>query len=217
MFFQVFYSPLFSLSIDYQYSITTTLQFVSIHITKENRLLQRKERIILTEISVRMARKSDSKRLSHMLSKCQWFTYKNLYSEAYVQQLILKYYNVERIEQEITTIDRSWNGYLLAELRGEIVGVIGGGMIDESNAEIYVFYIEPDEIGLGIGTRLLNFYTKIQKFTYGATQQWVSVAKGNMYGIPFYEAKGFLFEREEVAYGASEADQDISLVYFRKV
>jgi hypothetical protein len=30
----------------------------------------------------------------------------------------------------------------------------------------------------------------------GATQQWVSVAKGNQKGIPFYEAKGFIFAEE---------------------
>ena len=64
-------------------------------------------------------------------------------------------------------------------------------MLDETNGEIYVFYVDPDNRGAGIGSRLLDYYTKVQKHTYGAERQWVSVAKGNKYGIPFYETKGF--------------------------
>lgn len=40
MFFQVFYSLLFSLSIDYQPYITATLQNISIRITNPSQLLQ---------------------------------------------------------------------------------------------------------------------------------------------------------------------------------
>ncbi|MDN4606963.1 GNAT family N-acetyltransferase [Sporosarcina highlanderae] len=171
----------------------------------------------MTEILVRSARLNEAEPISHLLSKCQWFTYRDLYSGTYIQQLIGKYYNVERIEREITTIDKSWHGYFVAEMAGKILGVIGGGMADESDGEIYVFYMDPDYRGMGIGTRLLDFYTKIQRYTYGANRQWVSVAKGNQYGIPFYEAKGFLFVREENAYGSTTDDQDISLVYSRRI
>ncbi|MDW0117124.1 GNAT family N-acetyltransferase [Sporosarcina thermotolerans] len=171
----------------------------------------------MTEILVRSARQDEAKPISHLLSKCQWFTYRNLYSDIYIQRLINKYYNAERIQREITTIDKSWHGYFVAEKDGKLLGVIGGGMADDSDGEIYVFYMDPDYRGMGIGTRLLEFYTKIQKYTYGAERQWVSVAKGNLYGIPFYEAKGFSFKREEIAYGSTDEDQDISLVYSRQI
>jgi len=49
----------------------------------------------------------------------------------------------------------------------------------------------------------------------GANEQWVAVAKGNNYGIPFYEARGFIFQHEERSYGTLNADQDISLKYKR--
>ncbi|MCG7344501.1 GNAT family N-acetyltransferase [Sporosarcina sp. ACRSL] len=169
----------------------------------------------MTEILVRIARSDEAKTIADLLSKCQWFTYEKLFSEAYIKRLIKKYYNVERIKQEVTTIDRSWHGYFVAEKDGQILGVIGGGMKDETDGEIYIFYVDPDERGAGIGTRLLTFYSKIQKYSYGAERQWVSVAKGNEYGIPFYEAKGFDFVREEISYGAAEGDHDISLVYSR--
>ncbi|MGG0669806.1 GNAT family N-acetyltransferase [Lederbergia citrisecunda] len=171
----------------------------------------------MAKILVRSARRDEAKTIADLLSRCQWFTYGELFTDAYIVRLIENYYNVERIEQEVTTIDKSWHGYIVAEKKGTLLGVIGGGMRNETDAEIYVFYVDPDTRGNGIGSRLLSFYTKIQKHTYGADRQWVSVAKGNMYGIPFYEAKGFSFKREEISYGAAVEDKDISLVYTRPI
>lgn len=171
----------------------------------------------LTELLIRKANMIDAEPISHLLSECQWFTYKDLYSEAYIQRLIQKYYNVERIKQEVSLVDIKWHGYYIAEMGGIIVGAIGGGMIDDTDGEIYVFYVDPTKRGHGIGTRLLDFYTKIQKHTFGAVKQWVSVAKGNIYGIPFYEAKGFSFEREEIAYDSDVEDNDLSVVYSRQI
>src|SRR5690606_11697132 len=105
----------------------------------------------------------------------------------------------------------------IAEMNGNIVGAIGGGMTSTTAGEVYVFYLDPEMRGQGIGTRLLTFFTKIQKHTYGATEQWVSVAKGNNYGIPFYEARGFIFQYEELTYGTTAEDQDISLKYKRNI
>ncbi|MGG3690400.1 hypothetical protein [Caldifermentibacillus hisashii] len=49
------------------------------------------------------------------------------------------------------------------------------------------------------------------------TEQWVSVAKGNMKGIPFYEARGFVFQHERASYGNAEGEDYVSLRYFRKL
>ena len=171
----------------------------------------------MTDILVRKARREEAKSIADLLSRCQWFTYRELFSDLYIERFIEKYYNVERVKQEITTVDNRWHGYIVAERDANIIGVIGGGMIDETIGEIYVFYVDPDVRGAGIGSRLLSFYTKLQKHTYGAEQQYVAVAKGNKYGIPFYEAKGFSFIREEISYGATEEDADISLVYSRSI
>ncbi|MEK5037839.1 GNAT family N-acetyltransferase [Sporosarcina sp. FSL K6-3457] len=168
-------------------------------------------------VSIRKANKNDAKAIADVLAESQWFTYSTLYSENYIQRLIDQYYNVQRIEQEIVFISEEWHGYFVAEMNGRIVGAIGGGMNDDTAGEVYVLYLDPTLRGQGIGTRLLDFFTKIQKHTYGAKEQWVSVAKGNNYGIPFYEARGFIFQYEELAYGTIEEDQDISLKYKRNI
>lgn len=169
----------------------------------------------MKSVIIRQATKNDAKDLTNVLTISQWFTYEHLYSKEYIEKIILQYYNIERIEQEILSISFQWHGYFIAEEDGKVIGVIGGGMINKNAGEVYVFYMDPTLRGRGIGTRLLDYYTKIQKHTYRASEQWVSVAKGNVYGIPFYEARGFKFQYEELAYGTTKADNDISLKYKR--
>ena len=171
----------------------------------------------MDNIVIRQATANDTKAVASVLVASQWFTYNHLYSKSYIQNLIDHYYNEQRIRDEISSISDKWSGYFLAELEGKVIGVIGGGMINATTCEIFVFYLDPSFRGLGVGTRLLNFFTKVQKHSYGATEQWVAVAKGNHYGIPFYEARGFIFHHEELAYGTSADDQDISLKYKRQI
>ncbi|GKV54659.1 hypothetical protein NCCP2222_06060 [Sporosarcina sp. NCCP-2222] len=164
---------------------------------------------------IRKAELRDTEEIASLLVKAQWFTYKELYSEPYIQQLIDKYYNINRIREEILEVSDSWHGYYVAVEKGKIAGVIGGGLASEGVGEIYVFYMEPDMRGNGIGTRLLEFYSKLQKHRFNVIEQRVSVAKGNQFGIPFYEARGFIFKEEHISYGADEEDQELSLLYCR--
>lgn len=171
----------------------------------------------LSGLLIRQATRNDTAAVVNVLTTSQWFTYYHLYSKSYIEKIIDQYYNEPRIEREIISISEKWNGYFIAEENGKVIGVIGGGMKDKTIGEVYVFYMSPTERGRGIGTRLLSHFTKIQKFTYGATEQWVAVAKGNNFAIPFYEARGFVFQHEAPAYGTSVEDGDISLLYKRKI
>ena len=171
----------------------------------------------MNHLVIRQATAKDTKMVTTVLVTSQWFTYMHLYSKRYIQNLIDLYYNEERIKDELTSINEKWNGYFVAEQEGKIIGVIGGGMITKTAGEIYVFYMDPNYRGLGVGTRLLNFFTKVQKYSYGANEQWVAVAKGNHFGIPFYEARGFIFQHEEFAYGTSADDRDIARKYKRQI
>jgi len=172
---------------------------------------------VIIKLHFRQATLHDAPFIAEILIESQWFTYKNIFDKVYIQRMIDNYYNIKRIEEEICQVSSKWNGYYVAEDCGSILGVIGGGMINNVAAEVYVFYMNPQLRGKGIGTRLLNFFTKIQKHKYGANEQWVAVAKGNEYGIPFYEARGFIFQSEELSYGTSPEELDISLKYKRSI
>ncbi len=125
------------------------------------------------------------------------------------------FYNHDRIRRELEEAD-GWDGYFVALDDGNVVGAIGGGMVDNDTSEVYVLYLDPKRRREGIGTQLLNHLTDIQR-NKGAKEQWVSVLKGNGKGIPFYEAKGFHFMHEKRAYGNVEGEDYISLRYRRDI
>ncbi|WP_342745672.1 GNAT family N-acetyltransferase [Sediminibacillus massiliensis] len=125
-----------------------------------------------------------------------WSAYRGLCSDEYINSIITEFYNHERILKEVKTESKEWGGYFVALEDGKVVGAGGGGLIDDSAGEIYVLYISPGKRKQGIGTLLLDAITNQQK-SYGASEQWVSVLKGNEKGILFYKAKRFSFEGEE--------------------
>lgn len=126
-------------------------------------------------------------------------TYPGLLPPTHIEKVIQDFYNMERIASEITTTGKEWNGWFVAVEQGKVVGAGGGGIIAEETAELFVLYLDPARKRQGIGTQLLDAITKDQ-VERGAKEQWVSVAKGNAMGIPFYEAVGFAFQSEQPAY-----------------
>src|SRR5699024_1002811 len=136
--------------------------------------------------------------ISSVCIRGYWATYENTYPKEWIENVIRDFYNHERILGEVTESNSNWGGYFVAVENGKVVGAAGGGMIDEEVGELFVIYIDPDRRNEGIGSGLLNVITKQQKEEYGAKRQWVSVQKGNMKGIPFYESRGFKFQSENV-------------------
>lgn len=120
-------------------------------------------------------------------------TYANIHSQVYIEEVIEAYYNVDRILSEVTHSDANWTGYYVAVDNGKVVGAAGGGMLDRTTGELFVLYLDPNRRGQGIGSQLLEAVTQALR-NMGAKQQWVSVAKANQLGIPFYEARGFIYQ-----------------------
>ena len=168
-------------------------------------------------IEIVKANKSHVEGIKKVCSEAYWATYEELRSEEYLKRVIKEFYNHERILKEVSETGREWGGYFVAVEDKEVVGAIGGGMINEGAGEIFVLYLDPNRRNEGIGTKLLDVLTKQQKEEFQATEQWVSVAKGNQKGIPFYEARGFKYNNEQRAYGNAEGDHYISLRYVRRI
>lgn len=169
------------------------------------------------EIVIRKAAIGDKQSICDVCIAGYWFTYRHLYSEDYIHKVIQQFYMVERVKKEIIETDRSWNGYFVAEEDGEIIGAIGGGMIGEKTAEVFVLYLSPERRGEGIGTKLLSHLTSVQQELYGAEEQWVSVSKDNQLGIPFYEARGFVYQSQQISYESDPENGAVTLRYVRKL
>ncbi|WP_245630309.1 GNAT family N-acetyltransferase [Amphibacillus sediminis] len=134
----------------------------------------------------------------------------------YIRRIIAEFYNYERVLQEVTKTNWEWGGYFVALDNNQVVGAGGGGMIAKQTGEIFVLYVDPARRNQGIGTLLIRAITDQQK-TNGATTQWVSVQKDNQKGIPFYEAKGFVFSHLQSGYGNNVNESYQTARYYRKL
>ncbi|MGO1059145.1 GNAT family N-acetyltransferase [Planococcus sp. FY231025] len=141
-------------------------------------------------------------------------TYPGLLPEERIEAIIEEFYNGKRIAKEVSNTGREWTGWFIVVDGGQVVGAGGGGMTGEETAELFVLYLAPDRKREGIGSKLLAVITEDQ-VRRGAKEQWVSIAKGNAMGIPFYEAVGFDLQEERPAYGTSEEEGYRSLRYRR--
>lgn len=160
---------------------------------------------------------SQEKHVQDIVSVCTkayWATYRGMLTDEYISRTCKDFYNESRVSKEVNEISKYWGGYLVAVENEEVVGAGGGGMITGQTSEIYVLYLDPNRRNEGIGTRILEAITQQQK-EFGSFEQWVSVQKGNQKGIPFYEAKGFVYQHERLGYGSKEDEQYLSLRYKR--
>ncbi|WP_406687800.1 GNAT family N-acetyltransferase [Rossellomorea vietnamensis] len=166
-------------------------------------------------IHILKANEDHVKGIRKVCSDGNWATYREIYAKEYIERVIEEFYNEERILKEVTTSNREWGGYFVAIEKGEVIGAGGGGMIGDNEGELYVLYLDPTRRNEGIGTLLLEAITQQQKEEFHAGKQWVSVQQGNQKGIPFYEARGFVFECEQDGYGNKEDEDYRSLRYYR--
>jgi len=167
-----------------------------------------------TMIRVRKATVEHAEGIARVCSEGWRDTYAGLHSADYIEQAIREFYNVERITRETAETGDGWDGWFVALDGKEVVGAIGGGLTGPEEAEVFVLYVLPSRRGEGIGTRLLDHLSGIQR-AKGAKKQWVSVTKGNVKGIPFYEARGFRLVGEREAHFNPDGEALRSLRYVR--
>lgn len=163
--------------------------------------------------------KADKRHVSGIARVCtdgNWAAYENLHSKEYIQRVVEEYYNFDRISEEVSVSNKHWGGYFVALENEKVVGAGGGGMTGENVGELFVLYVDPERRNEGIGSQILEAVTEQQK-EFGAKEQWVSVAKGNQKGIPFYKAKEFAFKHERLSHGNTEDEDYMSLRLHRVI
>lgn len=132
-------------------------------------------------------------------------------SEEYQKRNVAFWYNRDRVINDINA-----GAYTHAALIGsEVSGVIGGGMTGPDIAEIFMLYVDETYRYQGIGRRLLEALTR-EQIDQGAKEQWVSVQEQNHRGIPFYETRGFKYQKSR-AEPTETGEEQVSLRYARQI
>ncbi|WP_407570683.1 GNAT family N-acetyltransferase [Deinococcus altitudinis] len=165
-------------------------------------------------IRVRQAVEGDVDGISRLYAAAWRDTYAGLHSAEYIGHVIARYADPERLQAEISE-HPDWDGWMVAERDGVLLGVGGGGLTSPERWEIFVLYLDPDFRRLGTGTALVDEMTR-QALGHGATEQWVSATQGNTKGLPFYEALGFVEQekRESVFAATGEAIRTVRMRRF---
>ncbi|MCG1010829.1 GNAT family N-acetyltransferase [Salinicoccus sp. ID82-1] len=132
-------------------------------------------------------------------------------SESHQQQIVDFWYAESKVQQDI---GRGHYSYV-AVVDGRVAGVIGGGKAGADAAEIHVFYVDEAYRYQGVGSMLLDELTR-HHHQKGFQSQWVSVQEGNMYGLPFYESRGFEYAGRKVR-STGTGEVQISVRYRRSI
>lgn len=135
---------------------------------------------------IRRPEQSDVPRIAVICREGWQQTVRETMSESYQHATISFWYREDKVRMDVKRGSYSY----VAEMDGKVVGVIGGGMREAATSEIFIFYVDEYCRYQGIGKKLLETLTE-NHMSKGAGEQWVSVQEGNIYGLPFYEAKGF--------------------------
>ena len=143
-------------------------------------------------------------------------TYPGLLRAETIEDVVLRYYQPDRIAGEIAADPPGWLGYVVSEgTDGRVMTAGGGGMTADHVGEVFVLYADPHGRGRGHGSRVLEFVSA-QHVALGATEQWVSVAKGNELGIPFYFARGFIVMDEVESWDGTGAEEGLPSLRMRR-
>lgn len=146
-------------------------------------------------ISIIRADSEHTKEISRICSIGWRETVQGIYSEEYQVENVEYWYNHKRVREDI---DKGIYTHV-ATVNKKVIGTIGGTLSKDGASEIYVFYIDEMYRYKGIGTELLDAFTK-EHMENGATEQYVSVQEGNELGIPFYVSRGFQQSNENKRY-----------------
>ncbi|MDX8045257.1 GNAT family N-acetyltransferase [Gracilibacillus sp. S3-1-1] len=132
-------------------------------------------------------------------------------SEEYQTKNSAFWYNLERVKNDIKQGSYSY----VAIHHAKVIGVIGGDITKPHTGEVFMLYMDENYRYKGVGRQLLDALTKKQ-IEEGATEQWVSVQEDNDRGIPFYEARGFIYRKKKITM-TETGEEQVSFRYVRKV
>jgi ribosomal protein S18 acetylase RimI-like enzyme len=155
---------------------------------------------LLMRLRVRKAEEADVEAICRICAEGWRDTYHGMRRSEEIERIIAQFYMPERVRSELQAAGMDWGGWFVAQLDdGEVIAAAAGGLTDPGVGEVFVLYVDRSRRRKGAGRALLDAITE-QQLVLGAREQWVSVEKGNVKAIPFYETQGFELVGERPAF-----------------
>lgn len=140
-------------------------------------------------ISFRSIRESDIDEI-RKVAQISWdFTYKDIFTEEYINGFIEKYYSKESLESLIPKVTVREQLFDVALDDSRIVGFCSVGLTPEG-PRLYRIYLLPEYMGKGIGKKLLDKGKEFIK-SKGENRLFCLVHNKNKSGINFYLRNDF--------------------------
>jgi GNAT superfamily N-acetyltransferase len=162
-------------------------------------------------IVVRKSSLNDEASISRLCVEAWWETYADILPHEEIKEITEGWYSLEQVKNHIAPCER-WDGWIVAEESGSVLGVAGAGMTSETETELFDLYVDIKHKARGIGSMLLGEVTREAKHK-GAKEQWAAIIQNNMKGILFYLARG-LVQRGERTYPDGS---DPTLLFWREI
>ncbi|SHN53988.1 MULTISPECIES: GNAT family N-acetyltransferase [Paenibacillus] len=140
-------------------------------------------------ITIRFVSNEDIPHIQSIAHETWNYTYKGIYSEAYIQNFLSRAYSIENlsrtVERELQSAKRS---FLIAEYNGEVVGYAQTRQVNEEEYELLRIYIRPEYHKMGIGKEFIKRFIQVLN---PINKLFAWVGKENHRGRAFYEKSGF--------------------------
>ncbi|QOS78505.1 GNAT family N-acetyltransferase [Paenibacillus sp. JNUCC31] len=147
-------------------------------------------------ITIRFVSNGDIPHIQAIAHETWNYTYKDIYSEAYIQNFLSRAYSTENlcrtVEKDLQSAKRS---FLIAEFNDEVVGYAQTRQVKEEEYELLRIYIRPEYHKMGIGKEFIRKFTQVLK---RINKLFAWVGKENQIGRAFYEKSGFKEVEEKI-------------------
>ncbi|QHS22024.1 GNAT family N-acetyltransferase [Virgibacillus sp. MSP4-1] len=163
------------------------------------------------EISIQKPKPEHAEAIASICARGWRQTVEGKLSAEYQRKNIEHWYHTDRVTKDIQNGAYTY----IASAGNNVAGVIGGAPTGPEEGEIFVLYVDEHYRYQGIGRKLLKALTDDQ-LKEGVKRQWVSVQEDNQYGLPFYQARGFVFDRKRVTQ-TETGEEQVSLRFWRSM
>ena len=152
----------------------------------------------LMVMSVRKLNESEAHAVSDISSSSWHSTYREIYSNDYIERWLADHYSEEAVKKEIEKSLHDEKLLFLGAFEDSIcVGFIECN-ISGKGAHLLRLYLKPDKIGQGYGKGLLqNLEKHFKKFM--VRECFLEVNRLNLHAISFYKQFGFIITNDSVS------------------